>query len=211
MEIEMGEHMSTLYLLRHGQTEFNLQKRVQGRCDAPLTELGIAQAHAAARWLIDQHVRFDRMCTSPLGRARTTLETVRADLEAAGNTDLPKIEPIDGLMERSYGPFEAGPASDVPCELWDPGEALVPYGGEGSEALRARIVATLTDIMRPVADDACVLATSHGSATLQFKKAWEHLAHCDQNVPLGNCCILVYSFDPTDLTFTNEAIINQSL
>ena len=93
--------MSQLYLLRHGQTEFNLNHLVQGRCDAPLTELGIAQAHAAARWLIEQHVRFDRLCTSPLGRAKATLGLVRADLSSAGVTDLPEIKPVDGLMERS--------------------------------------------------------------------------------------------------------------
>ena len=200
--------MSTLYLLRHGQTEFNLQGRVQGRCDAPLTPLGVEQAHAAASWIAAQRVRFDRLCTSPLGRALHTLELVRGDLIAAGQDDVPEIEPIDGLKERSYGPFEAGPASDVPCELWDPGEALVPYGGEGSQALRRRIVSTLTDIMQEVGPDAAVLATSHGSATLQFKKAWEHLAQCPQDVHLGNCCILIYDFDPTTQTFTNLSITN---
>ena len=200
--------MPTLYLLRHGQTEYNLKHLVQGRCDSPLTELGIAQAHAAAAWFAERHVHFDRLCTSPLGRALHTLELVRDDLMAAGQDDVPEIEPIDGLKERSYGPFEAGPASDVPCELWDPGEALVPYGGEGSQALRRRIVSSLTDIMQEVGPDAAVLATSHGSATLQFKKAWEHLAQCPQDVHLGNCCILVYDFDPITQTFTNRSITN---
>lgn len=200
--------MARLYLLRHGQTEFNLQGRVQGRCDAPLTALGVEQAHAAAAWIAAQQAHFDRLCTSPLGRALHTLELVRDDLIAAGQDGIPEIEPIDGLKERSYGPFEAGPASDVPCELWDPGEALVPYGGEGSQALRRRIVSTLTDIMQEVGPDAAVLATSHGSATLQFKKAWEHLAQCPQDVHLGNCCILVYDFDPTTQTFTNLSITN---
>lgn len=200
--------MARLYLLRHGQTEFNLQGRVQGRCDAPLTATGVEQAHAAAAWIVAQQVHFDRLCTSPLGRALHTIELVRGDLIAAGQDDVPEIEPIDGLKERSYGPFEAGPASDVPCELWDPGEALVPYGGEGSQALRRRIVSTLTDIMQEVGPDAAVLATSHGSATLQFKKAWEHLAQCPQDVHLGNCCILIYDFDPTTQTFTNLSITN---
>lgn len=200
--------MSRLYLLRHGQTEFNLQRRVQGRCDAPLTELGVEQAHGAAAWLIERGIRFDRICTSPLGRARTTAELVRDDLQMAG-APVPEVELVEDLQERSYGPFEAGPASEVPCELWDPGEALVPYGGEGSRALRERIVGALTSIMAQVDDDARVLAVSHGSATLQFKRAWEHLATCDQDVPLGNCCILVFEFDATARTFTNTAIINQ--
>lgn len=43
--------MKKLYLLRHGQTEFNVKKLVQGRCDSPLTDLGRQQAQAAAAWL----------------------------------------------------------------------------------------------------------------------------------------------------------------
>ena len=200
--------MSRLYLLRHGQTEFNLQRRVQGRCDAPLTELGVEQAHGAAAWLIGQGVRVDRICSSPLGRARTTAELVRDDLQMAGEP-APEVEFVEDLQERSYGPFEAGPASEVPCELWDPGEALMPYGGEGSRALRERIAGALTGIMEEVDADAQVLAVSHGSATLQFKRAWEHLAACNQDVPLGNCCILVFEFNATARTFKNTAIINQ--
>ena len=149
---EVGRDMSRLYLLRHGQTEFNLQRRVQGRCDAPLTELGVEQAHGAAAWLIGQGVRVDRICSSPLGRARTTAELVRDDLQMAGEP-APEVEFVEDLQERSYGPFEAGPASAVPCELWDPGEALVPYGGEGSRALRERIVSVLTGIMEEVGLD----------------------------------------------------------
>lgn len=202
--------MSALFVLRHGQTEFNLQHRVQGRCDSPLTLLGVEQAHAAGRWIAAQGVRFDRMCTSPLGRARSTLEVVREELRAAGALDLPPVEAVEGLEERSYGPFEGGPAEDVPSELWDPGETLVPYGGEGSVALRKRIVSAMTEIMlAPGAET--VLAVSHGSATLQFKRAWEHLARCPQDVYLGNCCVLVYEFNRETCEFVNTAIVNQAL
>ena len=202
--------MPTLYVLRHGQTEFNLQRRVQGRCDSPLTPLGVEQARAAARWLVGQGVRFDRMCTSPLGRAASTLEVVREEYRAAGEKDLPPAEPLDGLMERSYGPFEGGPVEDVPAELWDPGESLVPYGGEGSVALRKRIVAAMTEVMgAPGVETA--LAVCHGSATLQFKLAWERLARCPQDVHLGNCCVLVFDYDPVAHAFACEKIVNQSV
>ena len=199
--------MSRLYLLRHGQTQYNLQGRVQGHCDSPLTELGASQAHAAGAWLAAQGVSFERIFSSPLGRALATAEVAREELAAAG-LPAPAVEPVDGLIERSYGPFEGGPASDVPAELWDPGETLVPYGGEGSAALRERIVATLTELM--VSSRAqTVLAVSHGSATLQFKRAWEHAARCPQNVHLGNCCVLVFDFDPAARTFVCEKIVNQ--
>ncbi len=202
--------MPTLYILRHGQTEFNLQHRVQGQCDSPLTELGVAQAHAAGRWLASQGARFERIFSSPLGRALATAEIAREELAAAGWEDVPPVEPVDGLIERSYGPFEEGPAADVPCELWDPGETLVPYGGEGSAALRERIVATMTELMMTSGAEA-VLAVSHGSATLQFKLAWGHLARCAQDVHLGNCCILVYEFSRETREFVNTAIVNQEL
>ncbi len=199
--------MSRLYLLRHGQTQYNLQGRVQGHCDSPLTELGASQAHAAGAWLAAQGVSFERIFSSPLGRALATAEVAREELAAAG-LPAPAVEPVDGLIERSYGPFEGGPASDVPAELWDPGETLVPYGGEGSAALRERIVATLTELM--VSSRAqTVLAVSHGSATLQFKRAWEHAARCPQDVHLGNCCVLVFDFDPAARTFVCEQIVNQ--
>lgn len=201
--------MATLYLLRHGQTEFNLQHRVQGHCDSPLTELGVRQAHAAGAWLAARRVRFERIFSSPLGRALATAEVARGELLAAGLPE-PGVETAEGLIERSYGPFEGGPAADVPTELWDPGEALVPYGGEGSVALRRRIVATLSDLML-ASGSGNVLAVSHGSATLQFKRAWEHLARCPQDVRLGNCCVLVYEFDRSSRQFSCEEIVNQDL
>ena len=43
----------TLYLMRHGQTLFNLQHKIQGWCDSPLTELGIKQAKVAGKWFKD--------------------------------------------------------------------------------------------------------------------------------------------------------------
>lgn len=210
--------MPTLYVLRHGQTEFNLQHLVQGHCDSPLTPLGERQARAAARWLAEQRISFDRMCSSPLGRAAFTLAIVREELEradagtdtglGAGAGSLPPTELLDGLIERDFGRFEGGPTSQVPADLWDPGEELVPYGGEGSCALRERIVATMTAIMeRPGVETA--LAVCHGSAMLQFKLAWAERARCPQDVPLGNCCILVFDFDSAARAFANTALVNQ--
>lgn len=200
--------MSRLYLVRHGQTQFNLQHRVQGRCDSPLTERGLEQAHRAARWLSGHGVAPGAIFSSPLGRAFRTAEVLRDDLLAADLAAPCGIAAVEGLQERSYGPFEGGPASEVPAELWDPGEALVPFGGEGSRALRARAVSTLTDIMRGARAQA-VLAVSHGSFTLQFKLAWAHAAACPQDVPLGNCCILVFDFDERTGVFSNLEIVNQ--
>lgn len=205
--------MALLYLMRHGQTEYNLKGLVQGHCDSPLTEKGLEQAEAAGAWIAAQDVPFARICCSPLGRAHHTADIVREklaeDASRAQAPEPPALEVVDGLIERDYGPFEGGPKSQVPGNLWDPGEAVVPYGGEGSRALRARMVDALTDLMIG-ANSGNVLAVSHGSATRQFKLAWEKLARCPQDAPIGNCCVLVYEYDPRDQSFINTAIVNQA-
>lgn len=211
--------MYTLYLLRHGQTLYNLQRLVQGRCDSPLTSTGIQQAKAAGAWLAAQDVVLSAIHSSPLKRAMDTACAVRDCLHRDARHQVPLIQECPGIIERSYGSLEEGSVDDVPLSVWDPLEEVVPYGGEGSIELRTRMVGALTQVMRDAVaaaeakgEDACnVLAVSHGSATLQFKLAWEHLAQCDQDQPLGNCCILTFAFDPRSETFSNTAIVNQQL
>ena len=123
--------MKRLYLLRHGQTEFNVKKLVQGRCDSPLTDLGRQQAGMTAAWLKAHGVVPDKVVSSPLGRAMDTASLVATELlgpDAAA-------EPCEGIIERCYGTFEEGPHDALPTDVWDPGEDLVPFGGEGSRTL----------------------------------------------------------------------------
>lgn len=74
--------MKKLYLLRHGQTEFNVKKLVQGRCDSPLTDLGRQQAAKAAAWLKARDVTPDKVVSSPLSRAMATARLVAGELLA---------------------------------------------------------------------------------------------------------------------------------
>lgn len=151
--------MKRLYLLRHGQTEFNVKKLVQGRCDSPLTDLGRQQAQAAAAWLKAHGVVPDKMVSSPLGRAMDTASLVATELLGSDAA----VEPCEGIIERCYGTFEEGPHDALPTDVWDPGEDLVPFGGEGSRALQERMVDTLTNIMGAEGIET-LLAVSHGSA-----------------------------------------------
>ena len=87
--------MKKLYLLRHGQTEFNVKKLVQGRCDSPLTDLGRQQAGMAAAWLKAHGVVPDKVVSSPLGRAMDTASLIACELlgpDAAA-------EPCEGIIE----------------------------------------------------------------------------------------------------------------
>ena len=203
--------MKKLYLLRHGQTEFNVKKLVQGRCDSPLTDLGRQQAGMAAAWLKAHNVVPDKVVSSPLGRAMDTASLVATELLGQNAA----VEPGEGIIERCYGTFEEGPHDALPTDVWDPGEDLVPYGGEGSQALQARMVNTLTKLIS-AEDTKTLLAVSHGSASRQFIKA---AAPADFKLPtkLPNCAIMIFDFDeekheeegkPPQCKFTLQQIVD---
>lgn len=203
--------MKRLYLLRHGQTEFNVKKLVQGRCDSPLTDLGRQQAGMAAAWLKAHNVVPDKVVSSPLGRAMDTARLVACELLGPDTA----VEPCEGIIERSYGTFEEGPHDALPTDVWDPGEDLIPFGGEGSHALQERMVGTLTNLMG-AKDTETLLAVSHGSASRQFIKA---AAPGGFELPtkLPNCAIMIFDFDeaepqvegePMQCKFTLQQIVD---
>ena len=104
-----------ILLVRHGETEWNLQRRYQGRSDSPLTERGIAQAHAIGRLLRTlPDAASARIVASPLGRARRTAEIIREHLPAA-----PELRVDDRLRELSIGSWDGLTYRDV--EIRSPG------------------------------------------------------------------------------------------
>lgn len=89
--------ITTVYLVRHGETEWNKEGRLQGRTDIPLNEVGWKQAEACGKFLKTFH--WDVMLTSPLKRAKQTAETINRLLQ------LPLYE-IDEFIERDFGAAE---------------------------------------------------------------------------------------------------------
>lgn len=99
-----------VYLVRHGETEWNVQGRPQGQLDSPLTPTGIAQARRHAVTLRREAV--DAIFTSPLGRARTTADIIADELGLG-------VVVIDDLAEVDHGHFAGLSNEDI--ELRYPG------------------------------------------------------------------------------------------
>ncbi len=136
-----------IYLIRHGQTEFNREVRLQGRLDSPLTELGVEQARRMGRHLrdfIDDPSLF-HLISSPLGRAVRTAEIVR---EASG-LDL-RIELEPRVMEVSVGAWEGLDRQQIeavaPGMIGSPGWLLRAPGGETYADVAARVSDWLAQI-----------------------------------------------------------------
>ena len=203
--------MKRLYLLRHGQTEFNVKKLVQGRCDSPLTALGRQQARAAAAWLKAHSVVPDKVGSAPLGRAMDPASLVACEHHGPAAA----AEPCEGIIERCYGSFEEGPHGALPTDVWDPGEDLVPFGGEGSQALQERMVDALTNIMGSEGIET-LLAVSNGSDSRQLIKAAAPEGY-ELPTKLPNCAIMIFDFDeakpqaegePSQCKFTLQQIVD---
>lgn len=170
-----------LYLMRHGQTLFNVRRKIQGVCDAPLTELGIEQAQKAAQYFRENQIAFDHAYSSTSERACDTLELV---------TDM-YYKRTKGLKEWNFGVFE-GESEDLNPKL-PYGEYFKAYGGEGEMEVRERMNRTLSEIMERD-DHQVVLAVSHGGACRQFMRYWEHRTEVVPQGRLGNCCILKFKY-----------------
>lgn len=173
-----------LYLMRHGQTLFNLQHKIQGWCDAPLTELGIKQAQIAGQYFKDNHIFFDHAYSSTSERACDTLEYVTDNKISYTR--------VKGLKEWNFGVYEGKDECLNPKLPY--GDFFKSFGGEGEMELRERISQTLTDIMNKE-DHEIVLAVSHGAACAQFYKTWEQYAKVLKNERFYNCCILKYEYE----------------
>jgi ribonuclease H / adenosylcobalamin/alpha-ribazole phosphatase len=138
-----GEATATL-LLRHGQTPMSVQKRYAGRSDAPLTDVGLQQAAAAAKHLASAGL--DVIVTSPLQRAVRTAE------EVAGVTGAPLVTD-EGFRETDFGAWEGLTFAEVrerwPAELrtWLADPDAAPPGGESFAAVSNRVTEALHRVL----------------------------------------------------------------
>ncbi|HBA0411531.1 TPA: histidine phosphatase family protein [Enterococcus faecium] len=183
----------TLYLMRHGETLFNQQKKVQGWCDSPLTAKGIKQAQIAGEYFKKQNIKIEAAYASTSERASDTLEQVTA---------IP-YQRVKGLKEWNFGAFEGEPEFLNPKLPY--GDFFFPFGGERELDFRKRVADTIVDLVSGETHQT-ILMVSHGAACRQFMRNWAHTSQVDQAEKLGNCCILKFSFKED--TFQLLEIIN---
>ncbi|MBN9607032.1 MAG: histidine phosphatase family protein [Actinomycetales bacterium] len=141
-----------LFLVRHGETDWNRARRIQGRTDIPLNDTGRAQAAATGELLARR--RWDAVLASPLDRARETGAIIAARL------GLPAPELFPAVVERDYGAAEGLDFLEVDRRF--PEGAEVP-GRETREQVAARVVPALVELAQARPGQRLVIV-SHGGA-----------------------------------------------
>lgn len=142
--------MTHIYLVRHGETDWNAQRRIQGSTDIPLNDTGREQAAITGRLLARR--QWDAVVSSPLSRAFETASII------AREVGLPEPTTREALVERAYGEAEGLDWEEVDRRF--PGDDPVP-GRETREQVTDRVIPSLIELAEehPGKD---IIVVSHG-------------------------------------------------
>lgn len=166
--------MTEILLVRHGETDWNRENRVQGHADTSLNATGLEQARALAVVLATECL--DVVYASDLLRARHTAEIIASvhGLEVVLD---------DGLREKNFGSWEGLTGTEIAERF--PDAVRGGWGdGETSEQVAERAICTIERI-RARHQSGCVLVVSHGGT---MRAILGHLGHLEvEHGPIGNC------------------------
>lgn len=192
--------MARLILLRHGESQWNLENRFTGWVDVPLSPRGIQEAKDAGEKL--RSFTFDRAFTSVLARAN---ETLRLVLEAVGQTGIP-IEKDKALNERMYGELQglnkdetAKKYGEAQVKIWRRSYDVRPPGGESLKDTAERVLPYYERTIKPsLLKGETILVAAHGNSLRALIMELEQLSReqvLELNIPTG--APLLYELDTT--------------
>jgi 2,3-bisphosphoglycerate-dependent phosphoglycerate mutase len=196
----MTPTMGTLVLLRHGQSQWNLENRFTGWVDVPLTDTGREEARRGA--LAIRHLTFDCAFTSALQRAQ---ETLRIVLDTIGQPQV-AVAQHPALNERHYGDLQGLNKAETiqqfgeqQVHIWRRSYDTAPPKGESLKDTAARTLPYFTSTILPrVKVGETVLVVAHGNSLRSIIMSLEQLTSeqiLELNLATGTP--IVYELTPT--------------
>lgn len=168
-----------IYVVRHGETEWNAANKVLGRTDIPLNSKGIKQAHESAGSLRD--VRIDVFLCSPLTRARQTADIISDEIGIRYKID-------DRLIEQDFGAFEGVDRFDKGYQAAKR-EYFIRYpGGESYFDMAARVYSLIKEL-----DGVNALLVTHGGICRIIRSYFKDMGNEEfVQFSQGNCEVRIY-------------------
>ncbi|MEG1475231.1 MAG: histidine phosphatase family protein [Longicatena sp.] len=170
----------SIYFVRHGQTDWNKEGKMQGRGNVPLNETGRMQALETKKKL--EHITIDKIYSSPLDRAFETAEIINQNWGLA-------IQQEDRLIERSFGTYEGNTIDGVNFKkLWSYSNISPFKEGEDSISFYKRVESFLDEIIED-AQHTNILLVAHGGVSIPYRCYFEGYDHKKDlhDYLLGNC------------------------
>ena len=194
--------MTRLIMIRHGETNWNVEQRKQGRNDQPLNDKGQAQAQLAADY-VKATFNIVKVWSSPLQRCANT----------AASFELP-VATSDHLLEIDYGDWEGMLDSDIdarhPERYQNGGISMDPPGGEMRSNLPVR-ARTWVHESKIADEDGDVVLVGHGAAMKGLLVALLGLPdHAMENFEIYNCSITTVEIDPSNNGTNRLVTLNQT-
>lgn len=183
-----------LYIIRHGVTDWNIIRRLQGATDIPLNEEGRELARKTALGMAGIHL--DLVITSPLSRAKETAEIVKGDRQIPLLEDSRIREISFGSMEGEHVTRERRdtPGGDYYNFFHDPVKYVPRAQAESLDELEARAADFLEDMKsRTEWMDKCILVSTHGAASRALLSVIRSTPRADfwgEGVP-KNCSVTI--------------------
>lgn len=199
--------MTRLVLLRHGESQWNLENRFTGWVDVPLTPKGVQEAKNAGEKL--RGFTFDRAFTSVLERAN---ETLRLALDVIGQPKIP-TERDPALNERMYGDLQglnkvetAKKYGEAQVKIWRRSYDVPPPGGESLKDTAERVLPYYEQTIKPyLLKGETILIAAHGNSLRALIMELEQLSReqvLELNIPTG--APLLYELDGTGKVVTHR-------
>ena len=193
--------MGKLILVRHGQSQWNLENRFTGWVDVPITPLGEQEAHRAGKELKDAGLKFDVAFVSKLVRANQTLQVILAELGQPGL----KTETSEALNERHYGDLQgldkaetAKKYGDAQVHVWRRSFDVKPPNGESLKDTADRTLPYFRKEILPLAAAGkTVLVSAHGNSLRAIIMDLEKLTPDGiMKVEIATCRPIYYDIGP---------------
>lgn len=195
-------HQATrIVAIRHGETTWNAEKRIQGQLDTPLSALGRWQAKQAGLALADEE--FHAFYASDLERAFHTAQAIAAHHRQP-------VQPHQGLRERHFGTFEGLTWDDIQARWPDQSlswrqrdQWFTPGSGESLMQLRDRVLSTLNSIASQHMGQQILLAAHGGVMDVLYRAANGVSTEAPRTWEIGNAAINRLLWTPDGLTLLN--------
>lgn len=195
-----------LYLLRHGQTDMNVERRMQGRSDIELNDEGRSQAKGLAKEIEKLNLNPQIIYSSPLKRARDTAKI-------ALGVEEDDLVIADELIEISFGPYELMERYSLPKDIEEaiflkPGITPTPEGVESFFDLMERSSGFINMIREKYSPEDTVVCVSHGSLmqSVIMKITGTPIEEFWESFKLKNCCLLRLDLDSEDFSLRGDKI-----
>lgn len=184
-----------MFIIRHGQTDHNVKKILQGHRDTSLNLTGVEQAHKLGKYLKnDRHIQFERVISSDLQRCRQTTDAFLSEMDCQLTDE--DIRYFSGLRERFMGPIEGMHITEAEKYAEKHGKPSFRDFGEEAESFMERLTGAIKTNVEDAVEDGIknMAMVSHGGTIRAIIRWLGYNANNAQKIIVYNTSVTIVDY-----------------